>query len=135
MAYQKSIKEVIAASEFVSEPAIYRYYLVRSYMQAAAHLKIIHNRSEITVVTSEENEHLLEVLEANPEKWRLLRVRCGKPFYCVGFIAGITHALAEAGIDITIASTFEYDLLLVQEENLQKAIICLKELGFRYSEY
>jgi hypothetical protein len=129
-----TIQEVIASSTFFVDPAPYRYHLVSAYRKPEVHLQVIHNGEEITVITKEGNESMLEILKTNPERWRLLNIRCGNPFYCQGFIAAISQALAAAGIDITITSTFEYDLVFVQEEKLESALHRLKEIGFRYKE-
>lgn len=131
MNYSESIKEVIASSEFALEEGVYRYYLVHSYNKPELHLQVIHNKTEITVVTLETNAHLLAIKETNPEKWNLLTIKCSKPFYCVGFLASITQALAAASIDVVVTSTFEYDLVLVQEKNCKKVVATLCGLGFK----
>jgi hypothetical protein len=127
-----TIQEVIACSTFIVDPTVYKYYLVAAYRQPEAHLQVIHNGSEITVITKESNAGLLDILQTNPEQWRLLNIRCGSPFYCQGFIAAVSSALAAEKIDLTITSTFEYDLVFVQQEKLERAVECLKEIGFQY---
>lgn len=129
-----TIQEVIACSDFNVDSAVYFYHLVKSYRKPEFHLQVIHNGPEITVITKKGNEQLLDIIKTNPEHWRLLSIRCGNPFYCQGFIAAISRSLAAAKIDITITSTFEYDLVFVQEEKLEEAVRCLREIGFQYKE-
>jgi hypothetical protein len=129
MDYQDKIKEVYQLSQFSIDNAIYKYYLVGNYTEPQRHLMIVNNGNEITVVTKEENAHLLTVLNVNKENWRLINIKCGKPFYCVGFLAGISEAFAKNGIDITITSTFEYDFIFVQEKFLEEAILIMISLG------
>jgi len=129
MDYHDKIKEVYQLSQFSVNDAIYKYYLVSSYTEPQSHLMIVNNGNEITVVTKEENAHLLTVLDVNKENWRLINIKCGKPFYCVGFLAGISTAIAEKGIDITITSTFEYDFIFVQEDFLSEVIRIIQSLG------
>jgi hypothetical protein len=94
------------------------------------HLMIVRDGQEITVVTREENLSLLGSYEANNEKWRLLNIRCGNPFYCPGFIATITTGMAEEGIDIVITSSFSNDLIMVMEKDLDQAVEILRNMGF-----
>lgn len=131
MDYKEKIKEVYSLSNFSVDDAMYKYYLVSNFNDPQSHLMIINNGDEITVVTKEGNAHLLTVLDVNKENWRLINIKCGKPFYCVGFLAGISEAFANKGIDITITSTFEYDFLFVQEQFLNEGIAILEQLGIK----
>lgn len=131
MGYQLKIKEVFKLSEFSIDAAVYKYYLVSKYNEPDKHLMIINNVSEITVVTKTENANLLTILDENKENWRLLNIKCGKPFYCVGFLAAISAAIAEEGIDITITSTFEYDFIFVQENFLEEVSGIIQSLGIK----
>jgi hypothetical protein len=70
----------------------------------------------------------------NKEQWKLVNIRCGNPFYCVGFIAFITDALAIAGIDIVIISGFSTDLILVMQQDLERAVEVLVGIGFRQAK-
>ena len=121
---------MIHASWFTIEPGTFIYTRVKEVPDARNHLLVIHDRDEITVVTDEKNLADLGNYESNKEKWKLLNIRCGKPFYCVGFIAYITGALATVGIDIVITSSFSNDLILVMENDLERAAAVLVEKGF-----
>ncbi len=128
--YKDSLIEVIKASWFRIEDGTYIYTRVKKVQHPEKHLLVIHDRDEITVVTEEKNLPGLGAYESNKEKWKLVNIRCGKPFYCVGFIAYITDALAGEGIDIVITSSFSNDLVLVMENDLQKTIEILIAKGF-----
>jgi hypothetical protein len=91
---------------------------------------VMRDGDEITVVTAAGNVPGLGRHECNAERWRLFNVRCGRPFYCVGFIASIADAMARAGIDIVLASAFSNDLVLVMEKDLENGLRVLAEIGF-----
>lgn len=126
-----ALDEVIRSSWFTVEPGNFVYTRVREVGDPSPHLLVIHEREDITVVTEEQNLRALGVIDRNAESWKLITVRCGNPFYCVGFIAYITGALARKGIDIVLTSSFSNDLILVMEKNLAAAHETLLEIGFR----
>lgn len=127
---KERLKEVIQASWFRVHEGNYIYTSVKELRFPEKHLMIINDGSEITIVTLEENLPLLGDYQANKEKWKLLNIRCGNPFYCSGFIAYITGALAENGIDIVITSSYSNDLVMVMEKDLEASIEILVEIGF-----
>ncbi len=129
--HRERLKEVIQASWFSIENGVYIYTRVKELSHVDLHLMIINDGHEITVVTREENLHLLGPYEANKEKWRLINIRCGNPFYCAGFIAFITNALAEEGIDIVLASSYSNDLVLVMQDDLDATAAILTRIGFK----
>jgi hypothetical protein len=128
--FRQALSEVIKASWFSLEPGVYVYCRVQEVDHPEKHLMIVRDGQEITVVTREENLSLLGSYEANNEKWRLLNIRCGNPFYCPGFIATITTGMAEEGIDIVITSSFSNDLIMVMEKDLDQAVEILRNMGF-----
>jgi len=128
--YRETIREVIRASGFAVDPGVYVYARVREVRHAEQHLMVIRDPDETTVVTAIGNLPLLGEHEANPERWRLINIRCGKPFYCVGFVATIADALAREGIDIVITSAFTNDLVLVMEKDLGRSVAVLEGIGF-----
>ena len=128
--FRQGLSEVIKASWFSLEPGVYVYCRVQEVDHPEKHLMIVRDGQEITVVTREENLSLLGSYEANNEKWRLLNIRCGNPFYCPGFIATITTGMAEEGIDIVITSSFSNDLIMVMEKDLDQAVEILRNMGF-----
>lgn len=127
----EELQNVINNSNYSIDKRSYIYYLVDSVREHHRHLQVIHLHNEITVVTKPENESYLDIKKRNKENWKLIKIRCGNPFFCHGFIAAISSALAEQKIDITITSSFEYDLVLVQEKDLDLADKTLQKIGFR----
>ena len=129
--YKTELAAVIAASWFTIDEAVYVYAQVTAVTEPEKHLLVVRDGTEITVATDEKNLPLPHCLQVNKEQWRLVNIRCGNPFYCVGFIALITDALAIAGIDIVIISSFSNDLILVAQQDLDKAVNVLTALGFK----
>jgi hypothetical protein len=52
------------------------------------------------------------------------------PFGLIGFLARVSAALAKAGISICALSAYSTDHILVKAENLEKALVCMDQLGF-----
>ena len=61
--------------------------------------------------------------------WRCLRVVGPLEFSMVGVIASLTGTLATANISVFVVSTFDADLVLVKETDLDAAIAALKAAG------
>lgn len=129
--YRKKLAPVIAASWFTIDPGTYVYASAEVVNDPEKHLLMIRDGYEITIVTDIHNLPLSGKHELNKEHWKMLNIRCGNPFYCVGFIAYITDVLAVEGIDIVITSSFSNDLVLVMEADLEKAVKLLSNAGFQ----
>jgi hypothetical protein len=129
--YKKDLAPVIAASWFTIDNGTYVYASVGEVAHPEKHLLVVRDGIEITVVTDTSNLPLAGNYQLNKERWKLVNIRCGNPFYCVGFIAYITDTLAIAGIDIVITSSFSNDLVLVMDKDLEQAVEILKEAGFQ----
>ena len=129
-AVSPALREVIDASWFTLEPGVYVYLRVTEVTRPELHLLVTRDSEEITVVTDSRNLPLMGEYERNAENWKLLNIRCGKPFYCVGFLAAIAQQMASHGIDIVMTSTFSNDHVLVKEEEAEMAIGLLCDLGF-----
>ena len=125
------LQEVIRSSWFVVKKGIFIYTSVKEISHPEKHLMLINDGKEITVVTLEENLSFLGEYVANKDKWRLINIHCGNPFYCSGFIACITNALAAKGIDIVLTSSFSNDLVMVMEQDLEVTLSTLMEIGFK----
>ena len=61
--------------------------------------------------------------------WRALRVRGPLVFDLTGILASLTAPLAEAGLPIFSLSTFDTDVVLVRETDLDAAAAALREAG------
>ena len=62
--------------------------------------------------------------------WRALRVDGTLAFSLVGVLAGITAALAAAGVSVFCVSTFDTDYVLVKETSLKTAVTALQNAGY-----
>ena len=125
-----NLKEVIRQSWFTIDPGTYVYTRVSEVKDPTKHLIVTRDSDEITVVTDQKNLPGLGDYERNAENWKLLNIRCGNPFYCVGFLAAIASQTAKHGLDITMTSTFTNDYIMAQEQDLEKCIDLLLSLGF-----
>jgi len=101
---------------------------------AGQHLMIARDERETTVVTTPEGLAAADVIEVNPDRWLLLSIDCAHPFYCVGFIAKLSAALSDAGLDILVVSTFSRDWVFVKEGDAPRAADVLASAGFARAE-
>jgi hypothetical protein len=89
------------------------------------------DKDEITVVTKAENAGKLNLIEKNKEVYALIALHVSVPFYSVGFLAAVSKAIADRGIDILIISTYSKDYVLVKKSELDNAKTALKESGLQ----
>jgi uncharacterized protein len=61
--------------------------------------------------------------------WRGLKVEGPLDFSLIGILAGLSAALAQAGISIFALSTYDTDYLLVRGADLDKAVAALRAGG------
>jgi hypothetical protein len=61
--------------------------------------------------------------------WRALAVRGPLDFALTGVLAGLAGALADAGVPIFALSTHDTDLVLVAEDDLDRAVGALRGAG------
>jgi hypothetical protein len=92
----------------------------------SALLSLTVTRDEISIVLPEDEAP--EGAEITPG-WRALRVVGELDFSLVGIMAGLTSALAEAGVSVFALSTFTTDYLLMREDALDKAMAALRAAG------
>ena len=67
---------------------------------------------------------------AREDGWRAFRVRGPLDFSLIGILAGISTALAEAGIGIFVVSTFDTDYVLVKGSDQERALDALSRAGY-----
>ncbi|MBI1971334.1 MAG: ACT domain-containing protein [Candidatus Wildermuthbacteria bacterium] len=95
----------------------------------------IHDKNENTVIIDQaklqENEQHIE--EADKD-WKIITFDMLLPIDMVGFIATISGALAQEGISILWVSAFSTDHVLIQQNDLAKALLKLQSLGCRIKE-
>lgn len=82
---------------------------------------------ELSVVCPEDDlPPSVETFEAG---WRAFEVAGPIPFDETGVLAGITAPLAAAGISVFAISTYDTDLVLVRETQLEAAVTALEGAG------
>ena len=124
------LQEVIDCSWFTIDEGTYAYTKVTEIKNVKKHLIITQDSDETTVVTDIKNLKDLGDYERNAENWKLINIRCGNPFYCVGFLAAISSQTALNGLDITMTSTYTNDYIMCKQEELEKCTSLLISLGF-----
>lgn len=62
--------------------------------------------------------------------WRCLGIQGPLDFSLVGVVAGISGALAGAGLSVFVVSTFDTDYILVRAAKLNEAISALARSGY-----
>lgn len=92
---------------------------------------IAQDNDEITVVTEKERVGELDTIERNKDERSLISLNVSIPFYSVGFLAAISSAIAEAGMNILIISTFSKDYILINQDSLEKAKDVLLKLDIK----
>lgn len=128
----KKLQEVIDCSWFTIDEGTFAYTKVREIKNVRNHLIITQDSDETTVVTDIKNLKDLGDYKRNAENWKLINIRCGNPFYCVGFLAAISSQTALYGLDITMTSTFTNDYVMCKEEELEQCTNLLISLGFSH---
>ncbi|HLC70198.1 MAG TPA: ACT domain-containing protein [Patescibacteria group bacterium] len=128
------IDKIIQKSSFKIEEGRYIYAKVSEVLDMKNYFLVSRDVNEITVVTREENIAGLDIIERNKDDYRLIALNVSIPFYCVGFLATISQAIAEAGMNILIVSTYSKDYILVKAEAIDSAKSVLLRLGFKQTK-
>ena len=92
---------------------------------------------ELTSITSTDDElslvcdaHSVPSDITHTPGWRAFKVRGPLDFGLVGILAGISGALADAGVSIFAISTFDTDYILVPGNQLEAAVNALSTAGY-----
>jgi len=123
------LQDEISLSEVIVQPGRYAY-LKTDKQVLGDHFLISKDDDEITIVTKEENVSSVE-FSAETKWFKLFEIKPHKPFLTVGFIATITRAIADKGLNVLVVSTYSKDYIMVKDEQNGEAIEALKELGFK----
>lgn len=127
----EDLKKIIEQSSFEIMDGTYIYAKVSTFPDQEKHFLVSKDQDEITVITKEENLADLELIERNNESYKLIALNVSIPFYAVGFLASVSLAIAEAGMNILIISTYSKDYILIKKEKIEEAKSILKNLGFK----
>lgn len=125
------IQSIISQSTFSVEEGIYIYAQVKTAPSIDNHFLVTKDKDEITVVTKEENLSSLDLIEKNKDSYSLIALNVSIPFYSVGFLATVSSAIAKAGMNILIVSTYSKDYIMVRADKLEEAKEVLLSLGFK----
>ncbi len=128
--YTKDALDEIAQSNFEIQPGNYIYAKVSSVDANASHFLISRDADEITVVTTEDQLGSLQLIERNKDVYRLISLNVAVPFYSVGFIATVCDAIASAGMNVLVVSTFSKDYIMVRADLIERTGAILLSLGF-----
>jgi hypothetical protein len=124
------IEKILKQSSFNVIPGTWSYLKVGSRPEGS-HFLVTQDSDEITVVTKKERESELDVVERNKDDRSLISLNVSVPFYAVGFLAAVSNAIAQAGMNILIISTYSKDYILVKQEQLDKAREALTSIGLQ----
>ena len=61
--------------------------------------------------------------------WRALHLRGPIPFETTGVLASLSTALAGAGVPLFVVSTYDTDVVLVKDRDLERAIAALEAVA------
>lgn len=92
-------------------------------------VSVTRTSEELSVVCDQEliGDHIDELGQMLVYKdWKCLKVKGPLDFSLVGILSEISQILAKAHVSIFAISTFDTDYILVQNENLEKAIEALR---------
>lgn len=93
---------------------------------------VARDADETTAIAEESKLPALPAL-ATQKGYRLVAIEVAAPFQAVGFLSTVTGALAGAGLDILVVSTYSKDYLLLKEESVAEGLQALAEAGFPVS--
>jgi len=125
------IENILQASSFQIEAGRFVYAKVAQVPDADVHFMICQDADEITVVTKEENVEGLKLIERNKDTYKLIALNVSVPFYSVGFLAAVSGAIAAAGMNILIVSTYSKDYILIKDDQIENARTALHKLGLQ----
>lgn len=125
------IKDIIKQSSFEVIDGIYAYVKVNKLPNPNTHFLVTQDKEEITVVTTEDKLGELDLIERNKDTYKLISLNVSVPFYSIGFLATVSSAIADKGMNILIVSTYSKDYIMVKDDKLEDAKRVLSSLGFK----
>ncbi len=128
-----TLQEVIQSSEVLVHKGRYAYLKATQEIPLDGHFFVSKDKDEITVVTEEAN--ISKVKYDKDKKWfKLFEIKVSMPFLAKGFLARVTKAVADEGLNVLVVSTFSKDYILVREESYDLGMEALKKVGFLLKE-
>lgn len=97
---------------------------------AEGFVSLTRRAEEVSLVTVEEAVPRGEAVAVRSQGgWRLLELEGPFDFGLTGILLSVAAPLAEAGVGIFAVSTFDTDVVMVQEEQLERALAALQGAG------
>ena len=90
---------------------------------------LVWTREELSIVCPESDVPVGVHCERG---WRALKIRGPLDFSLVGILAQLAGILAEAGISIFAISTYDTDYILVKENQLDAAVVAIRQAGHQF---
>ncbi|HEV7498685.1 MAG TPA: ACT domain-containing protein, partial [Vicinamibacteria bacterium] len=92
---------------------------------------ITRTADELSVVCASEDAPAGARVE---DGWRAFRIEGPIPFAEIGVMAGLSGALARAGVSVFAVSTFDTDYVLVKDADLARARVAVRDAGYALSD-
>lgn len=126
----QDLKEVFKTASLIVHPDKFVFAKVKTTPLTGDHFSIIQDKDEITVITTKDKLKELDLIETSPKDRSLLEIKFSPDSPDIpGFLATISSAIAQAGISISVISTYSKDNLLISIEETDKVVQILKNLG------
>lgn len=125
----ESLNDVIAASPVRLMPGRYAVAKCATVPTGSGLFMVARDADEVTVIAEEAHLPALDAREVE-HGYRLVEIRVAIPFQGVGFLAAVSRALADAGLNILVVSTYSKDYLLLKEESAAEGLRALAAAGF-----
>ena len=121
------LQDIIARSPVRVQPG--RYSVAKCSAVPAGEFFMVARDADEGTVIAEEGRLPSEVQEGRGG-YRLVGLAIATPFEGVGFLAAASGAVAGAGLNVLIVSTFSKDYLLLKEESVAAGLAALAAAGF-----
>ncbi len=129
---------MLRIEDFLNNGEIYvwkeKFAVAKTKSQVEEAFATIIDKNEITTICERNKLPAKDIIDVDEDDWRIITFDMLLPMDLVGFIAKISGAVAEEGVNILYVSSYSTDHLLVQEKDLEKAIAKLRKLGCRVKE-
>ena len=123
------LDEVIERSPVVLRPGTYCVARTSAISDAADHFMVVRDGRETTVITREGNIGGLDSADVR-RGYSLIEIRIATPFEGVGFLATVCRAIAGAGLNILVVSTYSADYILLKTNEADTGLEALRRAGF-----
>ncbi len=99
-----------------------------SWARSDTLLALVRTADELSIVCDED---CVPAGVSNEAGWRAWKVHGPLDFSLIGVLAGITGALADAGVSVFVLSTYETDYVLIKEDRISLSRLTLVKRGYQ----